>query len=163
MSVPRWSVVAPERQPVHGGRDYPSVRYSAMAVAYKGELIMTHGYFYNHAIRHPAWKSDAYALEIDGHRPIVDLWARARSAWSSVREADAVDGDTLLVCHGSLGQALLCTALRHDESHWRVFEFPNTGMCEIEWRERGFDEPARWRWRLPVERADGVWRSRGEK
>ena len=44
-----WSFVAPQRTPVHGGSDYPSVRYSAAAVAYRGELIVTHGYFYNRA------------------------------------------------------------------------------------------------------------------
>ena len=57
-----WSFVAQQRTPVHGGRDFPSVRYSASAVAYKGEMIVTHGYFYNHAIRHPAWQSNAWAF-----------------------------------------------------------------------------------------------------
>ncbi len=63
-----WSFVAPQRSPVHGGRDYPSVRYSASAVAYNGELIVTHGYFYNHAIRHPAWQSNAWAFNFASRR-----------------------------------------------------------------------------------------------
>ena len=57
-----WSFVAQQRQPVAGGRNFPSVRYSASAVSYKGEMVVTHGYFYNHALRHPAWQSNAWAF-----------------------------------------------------------------------------------------------------
>lgn len=63
-----WSFVAQQRTPVHGGRDFPSVRYSAAAVEYHGELITTHGYFYNHAIRHPAWQSNAWAFNFASQR-----------------------------------------------------------------------------------------------
>ena len=71
-----WSVVAPERSPVHGGRNYPSVRYSASAVEYKDELVVTHGYFYNHAVRHPAWQSDAWAFNF------------ASSKWRKLHEGE---------------------------------------------------------------------------
>ena len=54
--------MAQQRQPVAGGRNFPSVRYSASAVSYKGEMIVTHGYFYNHGLRHPAWQSNAWAF-----------------------------------------------------------------------------------------------------
>jgi hypothetical protein len=57
-----WEFAVPQRTPVHGSKSHPSVRYSASAVSYKGELVVTHGYFYNHAIRHPAWQSDAWAF-----------------------------------------------------------------------------------------------------
>ena len=97
MSVPRWSVVAPERQPVHGGRDYPSVRYSAMAVAYKGELIMTHGYFYNHAIRHPAWQSDAWAFNLGSYR------------WRKLHEGER---------HGAPSARYSATAVLYDDALW---------------------------------------------
>lgn len=63
-----WSFVAAQRTPVHGGRDFPSVRYSAAAVQYRGEMIVTHGYFYNHAIRHPAWQSNAWAFNFASQR-----------------------------------------------------------------------------------------------
>ena len=76
-SAGEWSFVAPQRTPVHGGRDYPSVRYSAAAVQYKGELIVTHGYFYNHAIRHPAWQSNACARS-PTRALLLPLFIRAR-------------------------------------------------------------------------------------
>lgn len=57
-----WTFASPQRTPVHGGRDFPSVRYSASAVEYRGELIVTHGYFYNHQVRHPGWQSNAWAF-----------------------------------------------------------------------------------------------------
>ena len=59
-----------------------------------------------------AWRSDPLAMEVDGHRPIVDLWSRARrDVWPAVRSGGGGGGPSdaaLLVCHGSLGQALLC-------------------------------------------------------
>ena len=104
-----------------------------------------------------AWQRDPLAMVVDGHRPIVDLWARARtSVWPKVREAADDAGATLLVCHGSLGQALLCTALGLDETAWRRHEFPNCGMVEIEWpaSER---LATQWQWRLPEQ---GRWQTR---
>ena len=58
----RWVSVTPQRKPVQGGADYPCVRYSATSVAYDGHLIVTHGYFYDHEHRHPAWQSDAWSF-----------------------------------------------------------------------------------------------------
>lgn len=58
-----WENVSPELKPLAGSRSFPSVRYSACAVAYAGQLVVTHGYFYNHAIHHPAWQSDAWTFD----------------------------------------------------------------------------------------------------
>lgn len=58
----------PELKPVSGGGHHPSVRYSASAVAYNNELIITHGYFYNHGERHPAWQSSAWAFHLTQHK-----------------------------------------------------------------------------------------------
>jgi len=44
-----------------GDRSHPTVRYSSHAVFYEGQIIITHGYFYNHDISKPAWQSDAWA------------------------------------------------------------------------------------------------------
>lgn len=63
-----WTNVSPELKPVWGTKRFPSVRYSACAVAYNGQLIVTHGYFYHHDKRHPAWKSDAWAFDMETHR-----------------------------------------------------------------------------------------------
>ena len=58
-----WSIVSPQLQPIAGGVQHPSVRYSACSVSYNNPLIVTHGYHYNHEIRHPAWKSDAWSFD----------------------------------------------------------------------------------------------------
>lgn len=57
-----WSIASPQRLPVTGGADYPSVRYSASSIMYNGEMIITHGYFYDHGNHHPAWQSNAWAF-----------------------------------------------------------------------------------------------------
>eukprot|EP00966_Prymnesium_polylepis_P298733 6903554-Prymnesium_polylepis.1 len=59
-----WSTLTPELKPVAGGPDHPSVRYSACSAMYNNQLIVTHGYHYNHEIRHPAWKSDAWSFDL---------------------------------------------------------------------------------------------------
>ena len=66
-----WSFVAAQRTPVHGGHDFPSVRYSASAVQYRGEMIVTHGYFYNRA-RHPLMPSPSRFRFLARARPVTD-------------------------------------------------------------------------------------------
>mgnify|MGYP006151875373 CR=1 FL=1 len=109
-----------------------------------------------------AWKCDPGAMVVDGHRPISDLWARAaHSVWPLVRlasKSDPPDGMTFLVCHGSLGQALLCTAFGLSESAWRKHSFPNLGAVELEWPADA-PQARRWRWRLPLEAAAQGWQS----
>ena len=61
----------------------------------------------------------------------------------------SVGGLTLVVTHNACGQALLCTALGLDATHFRRFEFPNCGAAEVELS--GVSGEARWRWRLPEE------------
>mmetsp|Transcript_28497 Transcript_28497/g.59391 ORF Transcript_28497/g.59391 Transcript_28497/m.59391 type:complete len:317 (+) Transcript_28497:200-1150(+) len=56
---------------------------------------------------------------------------------------------TLLVCHGTLGQALLGSAFGLDATIFRRVDFPNCGMAEIVWHEE--DEVASvWRWHYPT-------------
>ena len=64
----QWSLVSPQMKPVAGGAGYPSVRYSACAVANYGKLFVTHGYHYNHEDKHPAWKSDAWSFDMVTHQ-----------------------------------------------------------------------------------------------
>ena len=99
-----WSIAAPQRTPVHGGSDFPSVRYSACAVQHKGEMIVTHGYFYNHAVRHPAWQSNAWAFNFasrqwrkvhEGERAGAPSARYSASAVSHV-EVFALDRATML-------------------------------------------------------------------
>ena len=43
MATATWSSVFPETEPVAGGPEHPSVRYSTSGVLYHGDLILTHG------------------------------------------------------------------------------------------------------------------------
>jgi broad specificity phosphatase PhoE len=99
-----------------------------------------------------AWQEAPLDFEVDGHRPIVELWDRAEEAWSLMREDDGAhrDGVTLVVCHNGIGQALALSALGLDASYFRRLSFPNCGALELEWP---LNEPTgmRWRWRLPLE------------
>lgn len=105
-----------------------------------------------------AWKvGDAHGVKVSGRKPIVETWARAAEVWKIIRSArskaegtDCNDttSSTLLVCHGTLGQALLNSAFGLDESHFRRHEFPNCGLVEIIWHTE--EETARnWRWHHP--------------
>eukprot|EP00967_Tisochrysis_lutea_P109409 scaffold170273_cov37-Tisochrysis_lutea.AAC.3 len=60
----RWTLVQPEFRPMVGDLAHPSVRYSACTVLHAGQLVVTHGYFYNHDKRQPAWQSDAWAYSL---------------------------------------------------------------------------------------------------
>jgi len=115
-----------------------------------------------------AWKEgDAKSIVVDGKLPIIETWKRAETVWNTIRQkqssAKATDTadtsatstdlqekeqSTLLVCHGTLGQALLCTAFGWDETHFRRHEFPNCGLVEILWKSDK-DVATSWRWHYP--------------
>ena len=71
-----WDVVLPEHRPMVGDSTHPSVRYSACVVWHEGRIVVTHGYFYNHDIRQPAWLSDAWVFEV------------SRGAWRQVHRGE---------------------------------------------------------------------------
>lgn len=103
--------------------------------------------------------------------PLLDLWLRAEKVWDEVHSIElgllssssfleTIQNDdlnkqtsSLLVCHGSLGQALLGSALKKDANFFRSAEFPNCGMVEIEWiienNNNNFGKVHRWRWIRP--------------
>jgi broad specificity phosphatase PhoE/thiamine kinase-like enzyme len=98
------------------------------------------------------------------HYPLLELWERADRVWNelftreqiSSMNAGTAPQTILLVAHGSLGQALLGTAMGWDATHFRNHAFPNCGMAEIQWRletPRLGDESrplaSRWRWKHP--------------
>ena len=110
--------------------------------------------------------------------PLLELWERADQVWDEIFEREFEFGQnenspsieetsqddqfgSLVVAHGSLGQALLGTAMGWDATHFRKHEFPNCGMAEIQWKtpviatrqsNRNQRRPlaSRWRWRWPV-------------
>eukprot|EP00547_Thalassionema_nitzschioides_P015197 CAMPEP_0194250174 /NCGR_PEP_ID=MMETSP0158-20130606/22334_1 /TAXON_ID=33649 /ORGANISM="Thalassionema nitzschioides, Strain L26-B" /LENGTH=247 /DNA_ID=CAMNT_0038986881 /DNA_START=10 /DNA_END=753 /DNA_ORIENTATION=- len=99
-----------------------------------------------------AWKAweegNAFDLEVSGHKPLVDVWDRATIVWERLRKNSNPGTSTILVCHGTLGQALLNTALGRDASFFRDIRVPNCGLVEIDWPT---DSPAAtsWRWHHP--------------
>lgn len=130
----------------------------------------------NDAEAYRSWvEGDAHLFTVSGRRPVMEVWDRAGRVWDALRSAvnDEVvaaamtrdetrtDYSALVICHGTLGQALLCTAFGWDETHFRRLPFldddptamathdlPNCGMVEILWRS---DENTAmsWRWLCP--------------
>jgi broad specificity phosphatase PhoE len=116
----------------------------------------------NDAAAWQAWeRGDAFNLVISEHKPILDVWERAASVWERLRKEFQQQNDgqqqlasssssfnTLLVCHGTMGQALLNTALGRDASSFRDFHFENCGLVEIEWP---YESPtgSGWTWHHP--------------
>lgn len=120
-----------------------------------------------------AWKvGDAQSFVVDNKLPIVKTWRRAENVWSTIRQelqqqhkeavkspvndkhivtgsdSSVTEQSTLLVCHGTLGQALLSTAFGWNESHFREHDFPNCGLVEIIWKDDK-DVATSWRWHYP--------------
>lgn len=98
--------------------------------------------------------------------PIVELFERADIAWDDIFRHELQKSDegsqqrtALIVAHGSLGQALLMTAMGWDANDFREYEFPNCGMAEIYFSDcKARPETAdRWRWRWPTKSAS--WNS----
>jgi len=117
-----------------------------------------------------AWKvANAQSFVVNGRLPIVETWRRAEHVWNVIRQqqqkqqerdasnesainstntSSATSKCTLLVCHGTLGQALLCTAFGWDEGHFREHEFPNCGLVEIAWSTEE-NIATSWKWHYP--------------
>ena len=85
-----WSISSPQRLPVTGGADYPSVRYSASSVMYNGEMIITHGYFYDHGNHHPAWQSNAWAFNIK------------QQTWRKIHEGERAGSPSARYCSSAV-------------------------------------------------------------
>eukprot|EP00420_Gonyaulax_spinifera_P006887 CAMPEP_0197935172 /NCGR_PEP_ID=MMETSP1439-20131203/112883_1 /TAXON_ID=66791 /ORGANISM="Gonyaulax spinifera, Strain CCMP409" /LENGTH=305 /DNA_ID=CAMNT_0043558095 /DNA_START=23 /DNA_END=940 /DNA_ORIENTATION=- len=104
------------------------------------------------------WKEQAWNLRLGGGRPVVgDLWERASLAWRKMRQSTPSDADlALIVAHGTLGKALLSTALGLPVEAFRHFELANGEVVEVMWPAGSSDGEARWRKRHPQE---GPWQS----
>jgi len=79
--------------------------------------------------------------------PLLELWERAQRVWDEIHamEEDCMKttsssssllpetSSSLIVCHGSLGQALLGTAMGRDATFFGEVEIPNCGIVQLEW------------------------------
>ena len=102
--------------------------------------------------------------------PLFELWDRADLVWDEIFEheqrelllddvSEQVETNkkseqcedasssrtTLIVAHGSLGQALLGTAMGWDAEYFGKYRFPNCGIVEIEWDVESTDERSNWK------------------
>eukprot|EP00934_Nitzschia_sp_Nitz4_P003812 Nitzschia sp. Nitz4//scaffold26_size159584//118461//119267//NITZ4_002508-RA/size159584-processed-gene-0.242-mRNA-1//-1//CDS//3329545133//3802//frame0 len=106
--------------------------------------------------------------ETVSHYPLLETWDRADKVWDQIwklQQQEAIptlygtdDEAILLVAHGSLGQALLGTAMGWGAQGFRKHNFPNCGIVELEWTGCSWNDLAentkrpqatRWRWKWP--------------
>lgn len=103
----------------------------------------------NDAASWKAWEEGrAFDLEVSGHKPLMDVWDRAMTVWERLRKISDPNTSTLIVCHGTLGQALLNSALGRDASFFRDIRVPNCGLVEIDWPIDS-NVATSWKWHHP--------------
>ncbi|KAL6771387.1 CA1P1 [Auxenochlorella protothecoides x Auxenochlorella symbiontica] len=83
-----------------------------------------------------AWKDRPAAFQLDGRRPVCDLWRRARSVWRALLDpGGALRGSlgpaqgapsVLLVAHQGMNKALISTALGLEEDAFRSLPQANS-------------------------------------
>ncbi len=103
--------------------------------------------------------------------PLHELWTRAEEVWKIIHQleeeeytykyqaaedtevTDVTTRSSILVCHGTLGQALLGTSFAKDVSFFGKNTFPNCGMLEIEWdmkevagKHKFYEKATKWKW-----------------
>ncbi len=88
-----------------------------------------------------AWKANPAEFEIDGHRPVVELWGRAADAWQDLRAgaADLGAASALVVAHNATNQALLCTAMGLPPSAFRKVLQSNAAVSRVSFPDAGGD------------------------
>lgn len=76
------------------------------------------------------WQIDAPNFIIDGHYPVRELWARAKSCWDKilVHESKSV----LVVAHNAVNQALVATALGLGTGYFRILLQSNCGVSVLD-------------------------------
>ncbi|ONI01067.1 hypothetical protein PRUPE_6G119800 [Prunus persica] len=80
------------------------------------------------------WQVDAANFNIDGHYPVRELWARARSCWTRVllHESRSV----LVVAHNAVNQALVATAIGLGTEYFRTLVQSNCGVSVLDFIPR---------------------------
>lgn len=84
-----------------------------------------------------AWQRNPTEFEIDGHKPVNELWYRASLAWREILGQDAHQGPSkfariLVVAHNAVNQALLATALGLDSTFFRRLTQSNAAFSVLE-------------------------------
>ncbi|KAL3530423.1 hypothetical protein ACH5RR_009745 [Cinchona calisaya] len=76
------------------------------------------------------WQIDAANFNIDGHYPVRELWARARSCWTKILSHDS--RSILVVAHNAVNQALVATAIGLGTEYFRVLLQSNCGVSVLD-------------------------------
>ncbi|MCD7464195.1 2-carboxy-D-arabinitol-1-phosphatase [Datura stramonium] len=76
------------------------------------------------------WQLDAPNFIIDGHYPVRELWARAKSCWDKilVHESKSI----LVVAHNAVNQALVATAIGLGTEYFRILLQSNCGVSVLD-------------------------------
>jgi phosphoserine phosphatase len=88
-------------------------------------------------VEHHLWKEAPEKLDIDGFKPIVDLWEQARRFWARCLAADH-QGCVLVVAHNAINKALISTALGMPESRYGSLLQSNCGVSVLNFDATGF-------------------------
>eukprot|EP00913_Durusdinium_trenchii_P024234 g22753.t1 len=83
------------------------------------------------SLRSSSQQEEAWKLCISEHFVVQDLWKRASQAWALMRKAAPEEKASLIVAHGTLGKALLATALGLPEQAFRHFAIKNGEVVEV--------------------------------
>lgn len=83
-----------------------------------------------------AWQRRPTEFEIDGHKPVNELWYRASLAWREILENNDINGPKhariLVVAHNAVNQALIATALGLDSTYFRRLTQSNAAFSVLE-------------------------------
>ncbi|GLU19240.1 hypothetical protein SLE2022_355010 [Rubroshorea leprosula] len=80
------------------------------------------------------WQVDAANFNIDGHYPVRELWARARSCWTQILTHDS--RSVLVVAHNAVNQALVATAIGLGTEYFRILLQSNCGVSVLDFTPR---------------------------
>ncbi|KAK4856941.1 hypothetical protein QYF36_022910 [Acer negundo] len=76
------------------------------------------------------WQVDAPNFNIDGHYPVRELWARARSCWTKILSHES--RSVLVVAHNAVNQALVATAIGLGTEYFRILLQSNCGVSVLD-------------------------------
>ncbi|KAE8037492.1 hypothetical protein FH972_010078 [Carpinus fangiana] len=76
------------------------------------------------------WQLDAANFNIDGHYPVRELWARARSCWDKILAHES--RSVLVVAHNAVNQALVATAIGLGTEYFRILLQSNCGVSVLD-------------------------------
>ncbi|KAK4492247.1 hypothetical protein RD792_003050 [Penstemon davidsonii] len=76
------------------------------------------------------WQTDAPNFSIDGHYPVRELWARARSCWTKILTHESKS--ILVVAHNAVNQALVATAIGLGTEYFRFLLQSNCGVSVLD-------------------------------